>query len=280
MRYQYRVFSGYLRKLPTHDLERASEIRDHVLKTIPINSGKRFIVRLSACCDYAMRSGWISENPFKGMASEIKLPKGEDAEMRDINPFSAQERDTILEAFRDNTFCPKFSRVKHSYYYPFINFLFNSGCRPSEAAALQWKHISEDFRTVLFEQAIVHSETGAVCKKGLKTQDRRRFPCNAKMQAFLSSIKPDSASQDDPVFPSPSGRWIESNNLRNPIWNPIIQELGIERRKLYQTRHTFITLALENGLDAKDVARLVGNSPEVIYRYYAGNKRELFVPEF
>jgi len=25
---------------------------------------------------------------------------------------------------------------------------------------------------------------------------------------------------------------------------------------------------------------LVGNSPEVIYRHYAGNKRELFVPEF
>ncbi len=58
------------------------------------------------------------------------------------------------------------------------------------------------------------------------------------------------------------------------------EKLGIEYRKLYQTRHTFITLALENGLDAKDVARLVGNSPAVIYRHYAGNKRELFVPEF
>jgi integrase len=34
------------------------------------------------------------------------------------------------------------------------------------------------------------------------------------------------------------------------------------------------------GLDVKDVARLVGNSPEVIYRHYAGNKRDLFVPEF
>lgn len=50
--------------------------------------------------------------------------------------------------------------------------------------------------------------------------------------------------------------------------------------KPYQTRHTFITLALDNGLDAKDVARLVGNSPEIIYRHYAGNKQELFVPEF
>jgi integrase len=41
-----------------------------------------------------------------------------------------------------------------------------------------------------------------------------------------------------------------------------------------------ITLALENDLDAKDVARLIGNSPEMIYKHYAGRQRELIVPEF
>jgi integrase len=52
-------------------------------------------------------------------------------------------------------------------------------------------------------------------------------------------------------------------------------------RCLYNTRHTFITLALENGLDAKDVARLVGNSPEILYKHYAGsNVNKLQVPEF
>lgn len=280
MRHQYRVFSGYLEKLPTYDLERASEIRDHILKTVPIDSGKRFIVRLSACCDYALKSGWISKNPFKGMASEIKLPKGKYDEMKDIDPFTAQERDAILDAFLHDKACPKFSRVKHSYYYPFIFFLFNTGCRPSEAIALQWKHISDDFRTILFEQAIVNSEHGSVCKQGLKTQDKRRFPCNPRMQSFLSSIKHKRVTPKDLVFPSPTGKWIDSNNLRNRVWSLILQETGIEYRKLYQTRHTFITLALENGLDAKDVARIVGNSPEVVYRHYAGNKRELFVPEF
>lgn len=50
--------------------------------------------------------------------------------------------------------------------------------------------------------------------------------------------------------------------------------------KQYQKRHAFITLALENGLDAKDVAWLVGNSLEITYRHYADNKQELFVPEF
>lgn len=280
MRYQYRVFSGYVKKLPTYDLEQAAEIREHVLKTIPINSARRFITRLSACCNWAMKSGWITTNPFVGMASEVKLPKGTGGEMEDINPFSVDERDKILNAFLNNTVCPKHSRVKHSYYYPFIFFLFNTGCRTSEAVALQWKHITDNFRFVLFEQAVVESENGTVCKQGLKTQEKRRFPCNQKMQDFLKGIKPENCTPETLVFPSPTQKWIDSNNFRNRAWTHVLNKVGVEYRKLYQTRHTFITLALDNGLDAKDVARLAGTSPEVIYRHYAGNKRELFVPEF
>ena len=281
MRYQYRAFTRYLKKLPTHDLQCTSEIREHILKNIPVDSAKRFITRLSACCDWATKSGWIPQNPFKGMASEIKLPKSSQrGGMDDIDPFSAAERDAILDAFQTNAACSKHSRVKHSYYYGYSFFLFNTGCRPSEAIGLQWKHISSDFRFITFEQAVVESENGTICKEGLKTQDRRRFPCNLKMQEFLKSIRPRNWNPEELVFPSPTGRWIDSNNFRSRVWRPILEHLGIEYRKCYQTRHTFITLALENGLDAKDVARLVGNSPEVIYRHYAGNKRELFVPEF
>jgi integrase len=52
-----------------------------------------------------------------------------------------------------------------------------------------------------------------------------------------------------------------------------------EYRRPYQCRHTFFTLCLEADIDAKDVAKWVGNSPEVIYRHYAGKKRDLQVPE-
>lgn len=280
MRFQYRAFTRYLKSLPTFDLKEAASIRDHILKNVPIDSAKRFIVRLSACCNWAMQSGWISENPFQGMASEIKLPKGGTGEIQDINPFSVEEREAILQAFLNNTACPKYSRVRHSHYYPFVFFLFNTGARPSEAIALQWKHVSDDFRVINFVQAVVESERGAVCKSGLKTQERRRFPCNEKMQEFLRALKPADADPEALVFPSATGKWINPSNFRNRIWTPLLEKLGIEYRKPYQTRHTFITLALENGLDAKDVARLVGNSPEVIYRHYAGNKRDLSVPVF
>lgn len=99
------------------------------------------------------------------------------------------------------------------------------------------------------------------------------------MQDFLSSIKKDDAKPDDLLFPSPEGKYIDFHNFRNRAWKTILTCINIPCRKPYQTRHIFIALVLDNGLDAKDVARLVGNSPEIIYRYYAGNRRDLFVPE-
>ncbi len=156
-----------------------------------------------------------------------------------------------------------------------------TGCRPSEAVGLEWKHIANDFGFIRFEQAVVVSESGLTCKKGLKTQKKRIFPINTRLAILLKSIKPVAVCDNAKIFPSKEGRWIDVHNFTNRGWRATLSNLdGIEYRKLYQTRHTFITLALKNGMDVKDVATLVGNSPEIIYRHYVGQSREIIVPDF
>jgi integrase len=282
MRYMYGTFTGYVARLPTHDLSHAAVIRDYVIANFPLNSGKRLITRFSACCKWAMQSGLIDENPFAEMASGIKLPKTKKiAGFNQINPFSLEERDAIINAIETDQFCPAKSAYKHSLYAPLIKVLFATGCRPSEVSALQWRNISDDCRQITFDQAIIRTDNGRRIKKGLKTQISRKFPCNDSLKTLLLSIRPESPRAEDLVFPSPAGKPIDLNNFRHRTWKAVLTGLGIPYRKLYQTRHTFITHALEVGkLDAKDVARLVGNSPEVIYQHYAGSKRELIVPEF
>ena len=220
-------------------------IRDWLVANKTANSAKRIITQLAACCQWAQKSQMISHNPFFGMASEIKIPKSQ-SEASDINPFSLEERDKIIQSFKNNN--------SYNYYAPLIEFLFISGCRPSQAVALQWKHISDDFRTVRFEQAVVEAENGLVCKKGLKTQKKRSFPANKKLAALLESIKPEDATVETKVFPSPKGKWIDVHNLTNRVWRSVLQELDgtIEYRKLYQTRHTFITAALETPIPTAD----------------------------
>ncbi|MEM9004753.1 MAG: tyrosine-type recombinase/integrase [Cyanobacteria bacterium P01_F01_bin.86] len=278
----YVTFTNYVKRLPTHDLDRAPEIRDYVVENFPLNSGKRLITRFSACCKWAMKSGLISENPFSGMATEIQLPKTEKiAGFSQINPFSLEERDAIIRAIETDQFRPVSSAFTHSQYAPLIKFLFFTGCRSSEASALQWKNISQDCEKITFDQALILTETGRRIRKGLKTQKSRTFPCNQSLRRLLLSIRPERPAPDDLVFPSPNGKPVNLSNFRARTWKTVLEGLGIPYRKIYQTRHTFITHALETGkLDAKDVARLVGNSPEVIYQHYAGQQRELVVPEF
>lgn len=258
--------------LPVKTLDKAVAIRDWLIANKTPNSCKRILTQISACCDWAIKSGLIEKNPFEDMARDIKIPKSE-KEDTDINAFTQEERNRIIEAFKQSR--------HYKYYAPLIEFLFMTGCRPSEAVALQWKNISREFRFIRFEQAVVMSESGLICKRGLKTQKKRSFPINLRLGELLKSIKPAGVDDEDKVFPSKEDKWIDIHNFTNRGWKTTLEKLdGIEYRKLYQTRHTFITLALRNGMDVKDVAKLVGNSPEVIYRHYVGYSREIVVPDF
>ena len=276
----YAQYTRYIEKLPTHDLTQSGEIKDFAIKTFPINSARRLIVRLNACCKWAMQNGLIDSNPFNGMASDIKLPKSQKNEDGEINPFTAEERDSILNAIATDQFNPAHSAFKHSYYFPFVYFLFKTGCRSSEAVALTWKDVSKNFSSISFERSIIDTAQGRQVREGLKTQEKRKFPCNPALQEFLKSIKSDTVKASDLVFPGIKGGYLDPDAFRKYVWKRILEGLGIEYRKLYQTRHTFITLVLEFPMDAKDVAKLVGNSPEVIYKHYAGTNRNLSVPEF
>ncbi|PAX45844.1 Arm DNA-binding domain-containing protein [Brunnivagina elsteri] len=258
--------------LPIKTLDKAVAIRDWLIANKSPLSAKKTLTQFSACCNWAVKSQLIEDNPFEDMASDIKVPKG-NFEETDINPFSVSERDRIIQAFKENRY--------YKHYAPLIEFLFITGCRPSEAVALQWKHIASDFTIIRLEQAVVLSLSGLICKPGLKTQKKRVFPINNRLAGLLKSIQPVDVSGETKVFPSPEGNWIDVHNLSKRAWKTVLKTLdSVEYRNLYQTRHTFITMALKNGVDVKDVATMVGNSPEIIYRHYAGQSRELFLPEF
>jgi integrase len=262
------------RHLPSRSLTDAVKIRDWIVANKPPNAAKRLLILLAACCEWSLKSGFIDKNPFEGMSAEVKLSKSSAKnEEKENDPFSVEERDAVIAAFAANSW--------YRHYAPFVTFLFRTGCRPSEAVALQWKHVSQDFSTIGFEEAIITHNGGLMRRKGLKTQESRKFPANGTLRALLGEWRSAEANPDDLIFPSPEGKFIDFHNFRNRAWATVLESLPLIRyRKPYQTRHTFITLALDNGMDAKDVARLVGNSPEMIYKHYAGRKRDLVVPEF
>ena len=113
------------------------------------------MVQLNACLKWAIESKRVklTRSPFDGMAGKAKklIKKSEDEET-DINPFTSTERDAIIEAFR--------THPHYSHYYPYVYFCFYVGCQPSEAIALTWNEISEDFSQITFNSVIVAGEKG------------------------------------------------------------------------------------------------------------------------
>ena len=170
------------------------------MSTLTPDAAKRCLTQIKACCNWAMEEGTIETNPFALM--KIKLPKGL-SEEQDINPFSKEERDLIIQTFASDRY--------YSSYVNYVRFLFFTGCRPSEAVGLKWKHITNS--VVQFRETVVVSEDGLVLKEGLKTQTKRDFPVIPEVKAILDEIRPEVVEPESLVFTSPKGKFIDHHNF-------------------------------------------------------------------
>jgi len=203
------------------------------------------------------------------MAAEVKVKKT-GTEEEEINPFTRDERDRIIASFKANRY--------YAYYAPLVEFLFFTGCRPSEAITLQWKHIGS--KVITFRQAVIYDGRRLVLKEGLKTQKLRRFPVNAQLTELLEAIKPFSADPEALVFPSREFKFIDWHNFTNRAWAKVMASLPeIEYRNPYQTRHTFCSLCREADIPSIQIAKWVGNSAQMINRVYAKPTDHIQVPE-
>jgi integrase len=246
---------NHIAKLPTRSLDEASAIRDYLLSNLTPDAAKRCLIQIKACCNWGLSEGLIDNNPFAAM--KIQVPKGA-MEEQDISPFSKQERDLIISTFG----CDR----HYSYYTHYVRFLFFTGCRPSEAIGLKWKHITSN--VIQFRESVVVSEDGLVSKEGLKTQKKRDFPINSQLQEILDEIRPEDVNPESLIFTSPKGKFIDHHNFSNRAWKAILAKCGIPYRKSYQTRHTFISLCVEAHINSTAIGRWTGTSAKMIDNHY------------
>ena len=72
------------------------------------------------------------------------------------------------------------------------------------------------------------------------------------------------------------GHYLKDGDFFRKRWRRVIKETGIPHRKMYATRHTFITNMLNSGkFKIMQIAAIVGhNSPQMIMQNYAGFIRD------
>lgn len=254
-----RAVSRFIR-MPEVTLDAQATFK-HLTKVTTPARAKLVLEHLSRCCQWGVDTGQLKTNPYQGLATKVQMPRA-----KPILPFTYQEREAILAALPDD-------------YGIFIKFLFLTGCRTGEAVALQWKHVSPSY--ILFAESY---DNRYKVRKPTKTNVARRFPCNDSLRHILVDIQPKQTQSDQLVFSGVAGLPVCLDYVRHYVWKPTLTKLVSEGlvtsyRTLYNTRHTFISMCLEAGISVQQVAAWVGNSPEVIYKHYAGVLSSPDVPD-
>lgn len=254
----FKRVAAHISSLPSQSLRDARKIRRYLMSTRTSGATKKSLMQINACCQWAVDEELIPRNPF------VNLPKVKAIKTQNkIDPFTKHERDLIISAFEKD--CP--------HYAPFVKFLLWTGCRPSEAIGLQWKHIAPDLSKITFVEAVVEKN-----RKDTKTHTIRKFPVNPQLKSLLQSIK-KSPNLETLVFTSVEGCMVDGHNFLEREWTTVLEKNAIAYRVVYNCRHTFITLCLEAGVPVTQVAQWVGNSPQTIWKHYAGLVSTHIVPE-
>lgn len=255
----YRKVRNHIASLPQNLTAR--QVRKHLMDKLTPTAAKKIMMFINGCCQWAVEEELIEINPYQNLPT-VRTPKTS----KSINPFSVDERDQIIQAFEAHEF--------HKTYANFVKFLFFTGCRPSEAIALNWHHVTSDFKMITFAEAVVLKK-----RKDTKTHTIRKFPCNQKLELLLAQIYSSKAENSDRIFSSPLGYELDGHNFQNRAWKEIMESLPITYRSSYNTRHTFITICLENEIPVTQIASWVGNSAKTIWGHYAGLIATHDVPE-
>ena len=200
----------------------AYKICDWAIDNLTPDSGRRFMTQLNACFVWALERRLITSNesksPFDGLASNVRKTFCRFNSKKDIESFSANERDLIIEAFRQSE--------RYQCYAPYVEFCFFTGCRPSEAVALDWSDIATDLSRITFRKVLLNGEGGEKEYHGLKTQKQRTFPCNEQVKNILEKAKSQHLHSDI-VFPNKSGNRLTVRHFHNKPWKLVMATLPI-----------------------------------------------------
>lgn len=222
---------------------------------------------LNGFSKWMVRQGNWSLNPFEGV-SRRKVKK---TEKPDRKPFTKDEIMLILDAIKNDRFCPPSSRYKHSFYYPFIFFIFKTGVRNSEAVGLRVGSLDFKNNVIMIKESLARSVKGthaaARVRKETKNGKVRKLPFTNDLKDLLPPLIV-SKKQDDLVFQSYSGGAIDDRMFQRRVFSVVLQKLKIPHRVLYACRHTFGSRCIESGINPVMTSFLMGNNPETALRNY------------
>ena len=194
---------------------------------------------IGSAYNLAMEQKLVARNPTDGCA----LPKAEHKEMQTL---PVEQLTSFLREAKD-------SGVYELYYLDLL-----AGLRRGELLGLKWDDV--DLKNgILHVRRQIMRQNGAVVEAPLKTKNSyRSISIPADAVEVLKTQREKVGCGSEYVFPSPTGGPISPDSVLHMLQR-VLKRAGLERVRFHDLRHTFATLALQNGVDVKTVSGMLGH---------------------
>ena len=131
-----------------------------------------------------------------------------------------------------------------------------TGLRRGELLGLKWSDI--DWKNGIIKvRRQVARVNGEIVEAPLKTKNSYRV-VSISPQAIKVLREQKRKTKDTYVFPSPNGGPISPDSVNNML-KRVLERAGIPKVRFHDLRHTFATIALQNGVDIKTVSGMLGH---------------------
>lgn len=229
-----------------------SEFADHMLKCGKVNgfgglsakSVHDILVVMRSVAKYAEQ-----EYGYRNPMRNISMPK---SESKEAEVFNKHERGRLQNYLQRN---PTESNIG-------ILLAMYSGLRIGELCALAWNDVD-------FQNGVIHvsktvqrvSRSSGVSKTAIEiTSPKSKTSArDIPLPTFVCDILKQGKRRGNSYILSGTNKPVEPRTMQNRF-KAVLKECGIRSANFHLIRHTYATVCIESGFDAKTVSELLGHS--------------------
>ena len=187
----------------------------------------------------AVTEGLIRTNPAVG----CKLPPKKAREMQVLTP---------VEILRFLT------QAKEKGYYEMFLLELTTGMRRGEILGLKWRDLNFETGELQISRQVIKVGSELTVSKPKTKSSVRSIILPPEMVEILAELKQTVTGEW--IFPSP----VNEGQPRNPCalyhrCQLIMERAGCRRVRFHDLRHTFATMAIEDGMDIKTLSAMLGH---------------------
>jgi integrase len=212
------------------------------MKTHQPASVRKNVFTLRRIMEMAVHEGLIKANPTIG----VRLPAENHLEQRYLD---REQINALVQA-------------TPARYKSMVSVAVYGGLRFGELCALRRSSIDVSKNTIRVNQTLVevngHLSFGPPkTKTSVRTVTIPRSVMTDLVQHMSNHVGPD---QDALLFTHGNGNPLRRGWFRNSVWLPATNEAGVSGLRFHDLRHTFVSLWVALGRNAKEVSKVAGHS--------------------